>query len=178
MKKIALAGVTMALVMVAGAASAANSMSTGTMGLHVSVVPETVDFGGASTLRTDPMIGGKYFMSKDMAILGGVGFASGGPSGASVTFFKLMGGVRKYTSTGDFAPFFGGRLDYSSLSVTGGSASNMTLQAQAGAEYFLAKQFSVEGSAGVGFSSISPAVGSSYTTFGTATAGVNINLYF
>jgi len=176
MKKIALVGATLAFVLAAGSVSAANSMTTGAMGLNVTVIPETIDFGGGNT-ASSPMVSGKYFYAKEMALLGGVGFASGGPSGASVTLIKLMGGVRKYMNTNDFAPFIGGRVDYASTSGTG-SASNLSLQAQAGAEYFLAKQFSIEGSAGFGFVSISPVVGSSYTKLGTASAGVSINLYF
>ena len=177
MKKIALVGATLALAMIAGSASAANAMNTGTFGLNVSVVPVTLPFTANGATVSSPLIGGKYFVSKDMAILGGLGFASGGPSGNTSTVLALMAGVRKFTSTGDFAPFIGGRLDYVSASGTGPSSSDMTVQAQAGAEYFLAKQFSVEGNAGIGFESRSVA-GTSASYFGTATAGVSINLYF
>jgi hypothetical protein len=177
MKKIALAGATLALVLAAGSASAANSMNSGTVGLSVSVVPATVTFGGGAGSVSDSMISGKYFVAKDMAVLGGVGFATGGPSGASTTQLRIMGGVRKYMNTNDFAPFIGGTVDYASLSTTPANYSIITVAAHAGAEYFLAKQFSVEGSVGFGFQSQS-AAGTSATYIGTTTAGVGINLYF
>ena len=61
MKKIALVGVALALV--AGSASAANSLVAGQLSLGVEV-------GAATT----PLISGRYFIAKDLAIVGGLGF--------------------------------------------------------------------------------------------------------
>jgi hypothetical protein len=171
MKKIAMVGATLALTMVAGSALAANSMSSGTLGLNVPVA-------ATSTIPPNPLISGKYFVSKDMAILGGFGFSSGGPSGSTVTTFSLLAGVRKYMKADDFAPFVGGVFEYTSTSGTP-SSSGMGLSVEAGAEYFLAKQFSVEGKVGFGYISVdpgAPAAKSSY--FGTTTAGLSVNFYF
>jgi hypothetical protein len=174
MKKIALVGATLALVMAAGTASAANSMSVGTLGLNVPVITSTPDV----TVVPTPLISGKYFFAKEMAILGGVGFNSGGPSGTTVTTFSVLGGVRKYLNTNDFAPFVDGVLEYTSASGTP-SSSKMSLVAEAGAEYFLAKQFSVEGKAGFGYLSNDPgAPGVKTSYFGTTTANLSVNFYF
>lgn len=171
MKKIALVGATLALVMAAGTASAANSMSVGTLGLNVPVVT-------SAATPPNPLISGKYFFAKEMAVLGGVGFSSGGPSGTTVTTFSVLGGVRKYLNTNDFAPFVDGVLEYSSTSGTP-SSSNMSLAAEAGAEYFLAKQFSVEGKVGFGYLSNDPGAPTAKTTyFGTTTANLSVNFYF
>lgn len=167
MKKIALVGATLALVMATGSTFAANSMNTGTIGLNVPVVS-----------TTDPLISGKYFVSKDMAILAGFGFNSGGTSGNSVTTFAIEAGVRKYMKTDDFAPFVGGVFDYTST-TTSPSQTTMGLGVEAGAEYFLAKQFSIEGKVGFGYSSIDTGVAATKTTgFGTSRANLSVNFYF
>jgi hypothetical protein len=174
MKNIALVGATLTLAFAAGSASAANSMSNGTLGLNVPVITSTPGV----TVVPSPLISGKYFVAKDMAILGGLGFNSGGPSGNTTTTLSLLAGVRKYMNTNDFAPFVGGVFEYSSTSGTP-SSNAMSLAAEAGAEYFLAKQFSIEGKVGFGYISIdpgAPAVKSSY--FGTSTANLSVNFYF
>lgn len=184
MKKIAFVSATLALALAlaAGSASAANSMSSGTLGLNVQVVAPSLTYsstvGPVTTTTTvqSPLIGGKYFVAKDMAILGGFGFSSGGPSGNSVTTFSLEAGVRKYLNTNDFAPFVGGIFGYSSTS-TNPSSSTMTLAVEAGAEYFLAKQFSVEGKVNFGYLSNDNG-GSKASYFGTSTAGLSVNYYF
>ena len=174
MKKIALVGATFALVMAAGTASAANSMSVGTLGLNVPVISSTPNV----TVLPSPLISGKYFFAKEMAVLGGVGFSSGGPSGSTVTTFSVLGGVRKYLNTNDFAPFVDGVFEYTSTSGTP-STSGMSLTAEAGAEYFLAKQFSVEGKVGFGYLSIDPGAPAAKTSyFGTSTANLSVNFYF
>ena len=187
MKKIALVGTALALAMVAGTASAANSMNAGTLGLNVSVVPSTITIGTLLSLPS-PLINGKYFVAKDMAILGGFGFNTGGPSGNTTTSFAFEVGARKYMSVNDFAPFIGGGLLYgSSASTPAASVANpaptsatttlLQLQAQAGAEYFVGKQFSFEGTAGFGFQQVSSG-GTSANFIGTSTLGLSANVYF
>ena len=167
MKKIAIVGATLALAFAAGSASAANSMASGTLGLNVPVVS-----------TSDPLISGKYFVGKDMAIIGGFGFSSGGTSGNSVTTFAIQAGMRKYMNTNDFAPFVGGVFDYTSTSGTP-SQSTMGLGVEGGAEYFLAKQFSIEGKVGFGYKSNDTGNSATKTTgFGTSRATLSVNFYF
>ena len=177
MKKIALVGATLVLAMVAGTASAANSLNAGTVGLNVPFTVPQYSVGGGVTIG-DPLISGKYFIGKDLAILGGFGFATGGPSGATTTVLRIMGGVKKYFGTNDFAPFVGGKLDYQSIATTGApSNTGTTIGVIAGAEYFLAKQFSIDGTVGFGLVSAN-AAGTSATVFGSSTLGLSANFYF
>ena len=172
MKKIALVGATLVLAFAAGSATAANSMSSGTLGLNVPVYSTSSVVG----VQINPLISGKYFVGKDMAILGGFGFLSGGPSGTTTTTFSVLAGMRKYMNTNDFAPFVDGVFQYSSTSGTP-SANLMSLAVEGGAEYFLAKQFSIEGKVGFGYlSSDNGGAKSSY--FGTNTANLSVNYYF
>lgn len=173
MKKIALAGATVALALVAGSALAANSLNEGTMGLNVPVITSTAT---TNTSIVTPIITGKFFVAKDMAVLGGFGFSSGGPSGNSTTTFALLGGVRKYMKIDDFAPFAGAFLKYESTN-SNPSSSATTVAAEAGAEYFMAKQFSVEGKVTFGYQSVEY-LGTKSTYFGTSTANLSMNFYF
>jgi len=179
MKKIALVGATLTLAMVAGSAMAANSLNAGSMGLNVPVITT----GSVTNFNvTDPIITGRYFLAKDLAVLGGLGFVSGGPSGNSTTTFALLGGVRKYLRTDDFAPFVGGFLKYETTSSSP-SANATTIAAEAGAEYFMAKQFSVEGKVTLGYRSQQDNTGVNNasvtsTYFGTTTANLGLNFYF
>lgn len=171
MKKIAIVGATLALAVAAGSASAANSMSSGTLGLSVPVYSAP-----ATGVPVNPLISGKYFVGKDMAILGGFGFLSGGPSGSTTTTFSVLAGMRKYMNTNDFAPFVGGVFEYSSTSGTP-SSNAMSLAVEGGAEYFLAKQFSIEGKVGFGYISVDNG-GTKSSYFGTNTANLSVNYYF
>ena len=173
MKKSVMAGAVLVLAMVAASASAANNLNAGTVGLNVPVV--VVNSATNADIRS-PLIGGKYFVAKDMAVLGGFGFLSGGPSGNSTTTFSLLAGMRKYTKTDDFAPFVGGVFEYSSTS-SNPSSSNMAVSVEGGAEYFLARQFSIEGKVGFGYLS-TDAGGAKATYFGTTTANLSVNFYF
>lgn len=172
MKKIALIGTTLALALAAGSALAANSLNAGTLGLNVNTTDNFV-------------INGKYFVAKDMAILGGFGLRIAGGD-AKGTDIGLLAGVRKYLKTDDFAPFVGGRFEYASTNDS--NTTNIGILAEAGAEYFLAKQFSLEGRVGFGYTSneiTTPAVGlftpatTAKTTYiGTGTVAISANFYF
>jgi hypothetical protein len=200
MKKIALVGTTLALAMAAGgasaasAAAAANGPTAGKFGINVGFSqPTTTGSIAAVTTNNAPrdfMINGKYFISKDMAVLAGVGLVivdSGAPSNSKSTNLGFQGGFRKYLKTDDLAPFVGGKLQYlSTRSGAGPGAQDVTdfaLMAEGGAEYFLAKQFSLEGSIGFGYSSSQskPAAGGASTkatAFGTTTFSVSANFYY
>ncbi|MBI5890314.1 MAG: hypothetical protein HZB47_06510 [Nitrosomonadales bacterium] len=177
MKKFALAGVTLALAMAAGSASA-GTPAANTFGLNVAV--------GTATTPMDFMVGGKYFFAKDMAVLAGVGlqFAdSGAATNNKSTNIGMMGGFRKYLKTDDLAPFVGGQIQYVSTKPNGGDQTDFAIFAEGGAEYFLTKQFSFEGSVYVGYvsSEIKPAGAASSTkatAFGTARGNLSVNFYF
>jgi hypothetical protein len=161
-----------------GSAFAANSLKMGTGGLNFDVV------GG------DNLVFGKYFVDNDLAVLAGLGLGIKGGD-ADGTDISLAGGARKYLSTADFAPFAGGLFVYSS--EQDGNVTSLSLLAQFGAEYFLGKQFSVEGSVGFGYTSQETTsveiTGTGFTTtvvettfkdttIGTSRAGVSFNFYF
>ncbi len=166
MKKIASVVAILALAISASGAYAANSLSKGTFGLNVG---------------TDPgfIVNGKYFIQSDMAILGGFGLGIAGGDAKGTDIGLIVGG-RKYLHVADFAPFVGGRLTYSS--VLDSTIKSTGLIAEAGAEYFLAKQFSFEGRVGFGYTSTdvdNPILGKSKTSnIGTTTFGISFNFYF
>ncbi len=187
MKKIALVGATLVLALAAGSASAAGkgdaAPSHGAFGLSVAI--------GTATTPFDYVLGGRYFIAKDMAILAGAGLQlndSGAPANAKSTNFGLTGGFRKYLKTDDLAPFVGGQLAYASTrqNSAAGAALDVTtfaLFAEGGAEYFLSKNFSFEGSVQIGYTSndAKPAAGGNSqksTTFGTAKGNLGANFYF
>ena len=177
MKKIVLAGATLALAMTAGSALAANSLVKGTLGLNVPVQNNQTD---------NFMINGKYLVTNDLAVLAGFGLRVAGGD-AKGTDIGLSGGIRKYLKTDDFAPFVGGRLIYTSTNDS--NTTDLSLMAEAGAEYFLAKQFSIEGRIGFGYTSnetktitivgFTPVTTTAKTTYiGTGTLGLSANYYF
>lgn len=174
--------IALALVMMMGigigSASAANSLKTGTFGLNFDV---TDDF----------MVTGKYFVANDLALLAGFGLGVKGGD-AEGTDLGLLVGVRKYLKVDDFAPFVGGKFEYSS--TNDGTTKGLGLLGEFGAEYFLGKQFSVEGSVGFGYTSqeeettvtTTNLTGATVTSkrsvkgtnIGTQRAGLSVNYYF
>lgn len=184
MNKISLAGASLALALAAGNAYAANSMTTGAMGLNIGFTNATA-IGGSSTPAAF-MINGRYFIAKDMAVTAGVGLSindSGAPTNSKSTDVGFMAGIRKYLKTDDLAPFVGGRFQYLSTRQGTDDVTDFALEAEAGVEYFLAKQFSLEGSVGFGYSSSEskPAAGGTTTkatAFGTKSYNVAANFYF
>lgn len=184
MNKISLASAALVLAMAAGNASAANSLNAGSMGLNVGFT-NTTAMGGSST-PADFMINGRYFIGKDMAVMAGVGLSindSGAPANSKSTDVGFMAGIRKYIKTDDLAPFVGGRFQYLSTRQAGFDVTDFSFGAEAGAEYFLGKQFSLEGSVGFGYSSSEskPAAGGTTTkatALGTRTYNVGANFYF
>ncbi len=129
-------------------------------------------------------ISGRYFLAKDVALYGGFGLQlnSGDYDG---TYFSLTAGVRKYLTTNDFAPFIGGQLSYATVDAKLNGTkfvdqSLWDLAGMFGAEYFFSKNFSLEGSVGIGAGQLKndlPGGGDS-TYLGTRTVGVQANFYF
>lgn len=174
MKKCAFAGSALALMVVSVSAMADNAMNAGTFGLSVDTLNSQLG-----------MIQGKYFMSSNLAVVGGFGLASYGNGGG--TTWTIMGGVRNYMSTGDFSPFIEGVASYQS--ANSGNMTAWALVANGGGEYFFNKHFSVEGKVGLGYASqtvsttvfiggIPYTVNTTSTVFGTRTAALGANFYF
>jgi hypothetical protein len=85
--------------------------------------------------------------------------------------------------TDDFAPFVGGKLQYLSTRQGANDVTDFALMAEAGAEYYFRKQFSLEASVGAGYASaeFKPVAGGASTTaraFGTTTFSVSANFYY
>jgi hypothetical protein len=134
-------------------------------------------FGDVGVVR----ITGKYFIDKDLALLAGFGFQTS-TGDYDADFFSIQVGIRKYLSTGEFAPFAGGRITYEKVKITTPPAvdeKTIDLLGEFGAEYFFSKQFSLEGSIGLGFGTQEDATTNQDVTYlGTRTVGVSANFYF
>lgn len=159
-------GITVVLMVATANAFASNmgggNLSKGKRGLSVSTSSNT-------------MLSGKYFVGNEKAVLVGFGLLNN----AAGTDIYLMGGGRKYFSsnnTTNVVPFIGGRGWYSSLKSA--NASTLGASAEAGAEYFFEKNFSIEGLVSLGFASTTPSGGSSTSTFGTSLYALGANFYF
>ena len=185
MKKIALVGTTLALAIAAGSTSAASAAPAagpvaGNFGINVAFAPEV------SAIPLDYFVNGKYFISKNMAVLAGVGLQlndSGAPANSKSTNVGIMGGFRYYLKTDELAPFVGGRLRYASARVGANDVSAFELGVQMGAEYYFSQHFSVEGSFMLGYSSADakPVGGGTSvkaTSFGSSMPTVSANFYF
>ena len=156
-----------------GSALAQNSLMANKMGISVGLGDST--FGDTNGSIID--ITGKYMIAADMALLAGFGFETHGGD-ADGSYLGLTIGARKYLNTDDFSLFIDGKLSYINQDVDG-DTDTIDISAGFGAEYFLHKQFSVEGSVGIGFG-----VEDNNDThdddvyFGTRTIGVKANFYF
>ncbi len=150
----------------ASAASSSTSLKQGEVGMSVDV-------------NNDFVLSGRYFILNDLAVIAQFGFGIKGEDGEG-TDIGIGGGVRKYLRTDDLAPFVGGSIFY--RSTQDGDVKNLAVLGEFGAEYFLHKQFSVEGSVGFGYlrDETTNAVGTTttVTTVGTQRFGLSLNFYF
>lgn len=182
MKKIALVGATVALAMAAGSAAAAGGPSSGNFGINVGLTKATTPM----STPADFLINGKYFISKDMAVLAGVGLVladTGAPTNNKYTNVGFQGGFRKYLKTDDLAPFIGGKLQYLSTRQGANDVSDFALVVEVGAEYYFGKQFSLEGSVGAGYASaeykqVGGTTSQKATGFGSTSFDLSANFYF
>ena len=148
-----------------GSALAANSLKQGAAGISVNV-------------DDDFVLSGRYFVTNDLALLAAFGIGAKGGD-ADGTDFGIGVGIRKYLIMDDFAPFIGGSFFYST--TRDGDQTDWDLMGEFGAEYFLHKQFSVEGSVGFGYMSSETDMGATdyeETTLGTRRFGLSLNFYF
>jgi hypothetical protein len=110
----------------------------------------------------------KYFVLRNLAVLAGFGFGAKGGD-AKGTDLGIGVGIRKYLKLDDFAPFAGAGLFYST--TKDGDQKDMSILGEFGAEYFLHRQFSVEGSVAFGYTS-----SETETTTGAGTGAVTTNV--
>ncbi len=175
--------VALALGLGMGSAHAENSLQSGNFALNVSVsdyfMSGAVSNTNANT-STPFMINGKVMVANDMAITAGIGLGIwGGDAPSKGTDIGIKGGFRKYLKTADFAPFFGANLQY--ISYNDSNSKDLKLMAEFGGEYFLSRQFSIEGAARAGFAQHEDTFGATTTKtnmFGTFGAGLSVNYYF
>jgi hypothetical protein len=179
MKRFLIITIVLGMVMVLGigsafAADTGTSLKAGTFGFNVGVGDSSLGNTGVV------MISGKYFIAGDVALIAGFGFqTSSGDQDANL--FGLSGGVRKYLKISEFAPFVEGRFSYITERIDSQNIDRDTFDVSAlfGAEYFLHRQFSVEGSVGLGFGSVNDNISNNdYSYFGSRTVGVSANYYF
>ena len=156
---------------IAPAMAADNSLKENTFGLSIGF--------NNGTLHDAATISGRYFLMDTMAVNVDFGFESqsGDRSG---DFFALAVGIRKYLKKADFAPFVGASIRYENDRIS--TRKDMIgLFGDFGAEYFFAKEFSVEGAIGIGISQVEDKTvnpSQDYTVFGTTVSGVRANFYF
>jgi hypothetical protein len=164
MKKVALVVLAAAMFLGVGIqnASAENSLSAGKMSFGV-------------TTSSDTLLMGKYMVMNDVAVLVGlgVGVHGGDDKGTDITFH---GGARKYFKVADFAPFAGAALEYATTQDS--NVTDFAIFAEGGAEYFLAKHFSLEGAVRLGYVNDKIKGGGNHTLFGTNRAAIGFNFYF
>lgn len=180
MKIISFAGAALVLAISGGSASAAPT--AGAFGINVDLTSSTTPLGTPSNF----LVEGRYLITKDMAVLAGAGLQmndSGAVTNNKYTNTGIMGGFRKYLKPEDLSLFIGGKLQYLSTRQATNDVTDFVLMAEAGAEYFLGKQFSLEGSVGAGYASreskpVGGAISTKATSFGTATFNVSANFYF
>ncbi len=183
MKKVVIIMAAAAVIMGLGigsafAATGSNSLKAGTFGFNVGFGDSV--FGNVGVVT----VSGKYLVNDNLAIIAGLGVQeSSGDLDAK--FFSLSGGARYYLRNDDFSPFVEGKLSYEDENIDVGVRVDQTaidIGAVVGAEYFLHKQFSIEGAVGLGFGTVTvktPGLpDQDYTYFGTRTVGVSANFYF
>jgi hypothetical protein len=133
----------------------------------------------STATATNPMISGKYFVQKNLAVLGGFGLVNSN-SGGGTTDMYLMAGVRRYLTqyvrASDLIPFVGARYSHSSVSSAG--TNEFTLAAECGMEYYLSKRLSLEGLVSGSYDSKTPSGGSAITTLSTTVYSIGANFYF
>ena len=172
MKKLLIVALSLVMItgLAGGASAADNSLRQGATGISVGV-----DNNSDYDFLT---ISGRYFIQNDLAAILELGYRDQGGD-VSGTFIGLGVGVRKYFKTADFAPFVEGRIKIESQDING-DTDTLELSANVGAEYFLHKQFSIEGSVGLALGKVdnNDVANADYTYLTTHVVGVRANFYF
>jgi hypothetical protein len=190
MKKLAVVILTLVLAAAIwpGNAVAANSLKQGPLGFNVDI--NNNSFGLNSDVDNNFVLTGKFFVLNDLAVLAGFGMGIRGADAKGVDL-GITAGARKYLKVDDFAPFIGGAFFYST--TQDGDAKDFSLLGEAGVEYFMHKQFSIEGKVGFGYTSretttktttaqggflVQTTTTTRVTDLGTERLGLSFNFYF
>lgn len=181
MKKFVLVVLAAALFLGIGIqnASAENSLKQGALSLGVAV-SAPISNSVTALMTSIPVVQGKYMFANDLGLIAGLGFGAKGGD-LDGTDLEMLVGVRKYLKVADVAPFAGAKLAYDSRDDGATESSLITVAVEFGAEAFILKQFSVEGSVGFGYvtgDSKTAGVKKDGSNFGTTSAGVSVNYYF
>lgn len=167
--------VVMAMLMVtfatAGSAWAESSLREGAFGFTVKVVNTDTELSDKAVAG---MISGRYLLQDNLAVLAGFGLNFRGQDDDG-TDVALMGGIRHYLNTSSFAPFVGGYLEHHRYND--GNSKVTRLIGEFGAEYFLARQFSIEGSIGLGYT-LQDEEAEDVSRLGTQRSAISVNYYF
>lgn len=174
--------VSIVLGMGMGTAQAENSLQNGSFALNMQISDSilggnvAVTDGLGNQTETPLMVAGKFMIAKDAAVLLGFGLGIYGGDGEG-TDLAIKGGYRSYMSTADFAPFVG--ASFAMKSYNDGDTTETFVLGEFGAEYFLSRQFSVEGSAYAGYGAISQDIpDTTASRIGTYGSSVSVNYYF
>lgn len=170
--------VAIALGLGMGTVQAENSLNNGAFALNMQVSDSILggnvrDFGGN---ESPLMVAGKFMIAKDAAVLLGFGLGVYGGDGEG-TDLAIKGGYRSYMSTADFAPFVG--ASFAMKSYNDGDTTETYFMGEFGAEYFMSRQFSVEGSAYAGYGAVKQDIpDTNISRIGTYGTSVSVNYYF
>jgi hypothetical protein len=135
-------------------------------------------FGFGVDTGSDMFVNGRYLVMDDLAILVGFGLGIKGAD-AKGTDIGIGAGVRKYFKINELAPFVGGAVVYSSTNDS--NVKRLGVLVQGGAEYFLSKHFSFEGTISLGYASDEQKnnnVKQKVSNVGTTRETVGFNFYF
>ncbi len=183
----AVAGVLLMMGIAGSAFAATNSLQQGSMGLSIGFGDSALN-NVANPTDTNPRnpivdISGRYFIARDLAFTGGIGLQmNSGDLGG--TYLSFNAGIRKYLRTEDFAPFIGGQFSFISYDadINGTTIADYTafeFDGMFGAEYFLGRSFSIEGTIGIALGhGKNNHTNEDTTYFGTRNMGVMANFYF
>lgn len=178
LRRVVLSGLVLGLVAV-GNAQAENGIGTDAVALSVGVTESDRSLAGEGNVPF--LLRGRYFLDETLAVTAGAGFAAKGGD-ADGFDFAVLGGARQYLDDrGSLLPFAGGFIGYQT--TDDGDNTHIQLLGEFGAEYFFSPQFSVEGSARAGYSSVEWQAGgqggtTKENTFGTHGVNLSVNYYF
>jgi hypothetical protein len=171
MKK--LFAVLVAIALVASIASA--QLKQGAFGIQMGVTGNPASVTGTPSAG---VFGGVYNLSQNLRLGVDLGFGTiSPPVGGSSSQFVIGAGVDYFLSMSEnVSPFIGGKFEFTSTSVPGGSASGISFDVKAGLAYWFSPRFAVSGFGQLGFGSSGPSGGTT-SAFGTS-MGTNLTLYF
>lgn len=183
MKRITLVGATLILAMTVGSAAAQVRAPAAAASLtETGTNKGAIGINGSISNGNSSLILAKYFLSKEWALKAGLAALKtddgAGTSNSSSTFFGGVIGVNKYWSRGVYAPFIGIQTGRVRGNDTNTTAILTNFEVQGGLEYFMHRNFSLQGQVGFGIETREVTGASRQTVFGTSGLNVSANIYF